>query len=303
VQKAVDPQTRQDIQDLVNAGLRKRAKDSNAAKDLLDSNQTIKIICQDEQKAKDEGIDFESAFLPEFGKTKGDFDKDGKPNSKGTAYIAINCDYLRQFGWFTVIDALGSKQSMWDVLVHELLHATNQARRHPPDDTDIYDRWVRDFNAQIGGELRKAEAKTKEKKIGALPKESTEMFAFVDNRPGVLACIATGQNPREAAIALGLGEHQLIASGPTGAIIRAPGDPETVNRLAQQRKITLCFPAEIDVCIIMTPLTPFRGHNHELHLGALHEHDAPDPPLDWGVTPPETVISFFPEKESSENRK
>jgi hypothetical protein len=297
VQKAVDPQTQQQIQDLVNAGLKKQAKDNAGAKDLLDSNQTIKIICNDEQKAKDEKIDFESGLLPEFGKTKGDFDEKGKPKSGGTTYITINCDYLKQFSWHTLIDVLGTKQSMWDVLVHELLHATNADRRHPPDDTEIYDRWVRNFNAGITDELKTAQTKQQEKKIGALPKTPTEMFAFVDNRPGVLACIAIGQNPREAANAIGLESYQVVATGPTGTIIRAPGDPETVNRLAQQRRITLCFPAESDVCMIMTPLTAFRGHNHEAHIQsnrAIHDHEAPDPPWEWGVTPPETVVRFSP---------
>jgi hypothetical protein len=124
------------------------------------------------------------------------------------------------------------------------------------------------------------------------PVESTDVFVSVDNRPEVLACIASGQNPDETATALGFAEHQLVARSPAGIVIRGPGDPETVNRLAQQRKITLCFPAEADVCIIMTPLTPFRGHNHEAHQGAVHEHDAPDPPLDWGITPPETVAQW-----------
>jgi hypothetical protein len=92
-----------------------------------------------------------------------------------------------------------------------------------------------------------------------------------------------------------LEQHQLIAAGPAGTIIRAPGNAETVNRRAAEQRITLCFPAEADVCIIMTPLTAFRGHNHEAHIQsnrAVHDHEAPDPLWEWGVTPPETAIRW-----------
>jgi hypothetical protein len=132
-------------------------------------------------------------------------------------------------------------------------------------------------------------------RLSSLPGEPADVYVSVDNRPEVLACIVSGQNPDETATALGFAEHQLVARSPAGIIIRGPGDPETVNRLAQQRKITLCFPAEANVCMIMTPLTAFRGHNHEAHIQsnrAIHDHEAPDPPWEWGVTPPETAIRW-----------
>jgi hypothetical protein len=132
-------------------------------------------------------------------------------------------------------------------------------------------------------------------KTSAVPKETTDMFVSVNNQPEIVACIAPGQNAREAANRLGLGQHQLIAAGPAGTIIRAPGNAETVNRRAAEQRITLCFPAEADVCIIMTPLTAFRGHNHEAHIQsnrAVHDHEAPDPLWEWGVTPPETAIRW-----------
>lgn len=51
------------------------------------------------------------------------------------------------------------------------------------------------------------------------------------------------------------------------------------------------FPrGELNFCTIFTPLTGFRGHDHAHHHGALHSHDAPDPPLDWGRKPSETII-------------
>ena len=173
IQQAAGKDTQETIQNLINAGLKKQSKDNPGAKDLYDSKQTIKIICSDEPKAKDEKVDFgESGFLPEFGKTKGDFIPSGKPDAGkptpgGTAYIAINCDHLKNFGWFRTFDALGGKLCIWNVLVHEFLHATNAARIHGGEndtDTSLYDTWVTNFNDGIKEELKKAEKPVKEAK-------------------------------------------------------------------------------------------------------------------------------------------
>jgi hypothetical protein len=132
-------------------------------------------------------------------------------------------------------------------------------------------------------------------KVGAAPKPPVEVFIAVDNTPQVLACIAPGQNPAQAANALGLANHQQIASGPEGTIVRAPGDPKTVEKAAKEKGVKMCHPPENDKCTIMTPLTPFRGHNHKDHMhsdGHPHSHQPVDLPLDWGVTPPETIIRW-----------
>ena len=304
VRQAVNPDTQKQVQDLINTGLKNRAKTDADARDLLGNNQTLKIICYGEPKADELGLKapdpLMGALLGGFGETKGDFDAAGKPKRGGTVYIAIDCDKLRARGWFREFDHLAGKQTMWNVLVHELLHASNQGHRHPPEELSVYEQWVEAFNRTIRREIRQAQAATEKKaeggkRVGAVPKGPTEMYALVNNQPEVLACIAPGQNPQEAAKALGMGNHQLVAGGPAGTLIRGPGDPQTVNRLAQDRKVTLCFPAEVDVCIIMTPLTPFRGHDHETHShsgSGLHEHQPPDPPLHWGVTPPEAVIDW-----------
>ena len=129
-------------------------------------------------------------------------------------------------------------------------------------------------------------------KFGALPGTPTDIFVAVDNRPQTNVCVPAGQNPHETASALGLSGQQVIASTSAGTIIRAPGDPKTIEKKAQETGVSTCF-AESDFCTIMTPLTPFRGHDHKAHERSgrgPHEHDAPDPPLDWGVTPPEMVI-------------
>ena len=131
-------------------------------------------------------------------------------------------------------------------------------------------------------------------KVAAAPRAPTETFVAVDNRPQVNVCIAAGQDTEMVAMALGLGGHQLLATGATGTIVRAPGDAKTIEKTAQDKGVNLCF-VEPDFCTIMTPLTPFRGHDHKAHERSgrgPHEHDAPGLPWTWGVAPPETVIRW-----------
>jgi hypothetical protein len=133
-------------------------------------------------------------------------------------------------------------------------------------------------------------------KVGAVPKTPTEVYVAVDNRPEVLTCISPGQDTQVALNALGLGKKfQTLMSGPTGTIVKSFGDAKTIEKNAQAKGVNLCFKPENDYCTIMTPLTPFRGHDHEAHKHSgrgPHEHDGPDPPLDWGVTPPEIVVRW-----------
>lgn len=161
IKKVVDPNTQGQIQDLVNAGLRKRAQDNADARDLLASNQTIKIICFGEPKAAELGIkppEGPGMIFGGFGDTRGDFDANGKPKPGGTVYIGIDCDRLRQLGWFKSFEHDIEKQTMWVVLVHELLHASNRSHVHSPEeDQDVYKRWVEAFNATLLEELRRAE--------------------------------------------------------------------------------------------------------------------------------------------------
>jgi hypothetical protein len=129
-------------------------------------------------------------------------------------------------------------------------------------------------------------------KVSAVPRAPTETFVAVDNRPQVNVCIPPGKDVDTELIALELGNAQVVATTSTGTVVRAPGDPKTVEKIAKEKGIDLCF-VESDFCTIMTPLTPFRGHDHKAHEHSgrgPHEHDAPDPPLDWGVTPPEIVV-------------
>jgi len=120
---------------------------------------------------------------------------------------------------------------------------------------------------------------------------SANMTVAVDNRLTVLICIPPGANAAEVAAALGLQNYGVLAKTSTGTIIIAPGDSKAVEAQAKEKGIDLCF-LEINYCMIMTPLTAFRGHVHELHRGGLHDHDAPDLPWSWAVTPPESVLSW-----------
>jgi len=120
---------------------------------------------------------------------------------------------------------------------------------------------------------------------------SANIPVLVDNQQTALICIQPGHNAANVATALELANHQVIATTGTGTVIAAHGDPKTIETRARAKRIDLCF-VEINYCMIMTPLTAFRGHVHELHRGGLHDHDAPDLPWSWAVTPPEPVVSW-----------
>ncbi len=117
------------------------------------------------------------------------------------------------------------------------------------------------------------------------PEPPTEVAIHVGNDQGSNACVEGGD-----ASALG---GQVIGDGPGGTIINSPLSPQTIERIAKEKGIKLCW-VEVNYCTIYTPLTAYRGHKHVDHVAEdgryLHDHDAPDPPLDWGVTPPQTVI-------------
>jgi hypothetical protein len=113
---------------------------------------------------------------------------------------------------------------------------------------------------------------------------SAEMTVVVESRPATIVCL-----PKGAKIA-GL-NGEVIAEGPAEVLVATSKTPEEVQKLATASGVTLCF-VEIDFCVIKTPLTAFRGHVHTVHPAGLHNHDAPDPPWDWAVTPPEPVVSW-----------
>jgi len=120
---------------------------------------------------------------------------------------------------------------------------------------------------------------------------STDITVIVNNRPKTLVCILPGDNVEKVAAALGLADYEVVAQTGTGTVIAAYGDPQTIEAEAKAKRIPLCF-VEINFCVIKAPLTAFRGHQHKAHPGGIHNHDAPDPPWSWAVTPPEPVVSW-----------
>jgi len=118
-----------------------------------------------------------------------------------------------------------------------------------------------------------------------------DITVTVDNRLTVLICIPPGDDPAKVTAALGLADYEVVAQISTGTVIAAEGDPQVIDAKAKDKGINLCF-VEINFCVIKAPLTAFRGHQHKAHPGGIHNHDAPDPPWSWAVTPPESVLSW-----------
>ncbi len=171
------PTGEDEIARMVNEGLSNMGRTNPAALALYNSGQTIKIICYGSDKAKELKIEKpEMSFIPVWGETVGAFNADGTPTRGGTTYIVIDCDRLRTGRWYTNFTFLGVTQSMWDILVHELLHATDQARRHPPDTLDRYQNWVTAFNQSIATLLQETKTTDEERGYLRLSEEWMEQF-------------------------------------------------------------------------------------------------------------------------------
>ncbi|MGH7828338.1 MAG: hypothetical protein ACREQ7_24550 [Candidatus Binatia bacterium] len=126
------------------------------------------------------------------------------------------------------------------------------------------------------------------KDVGAAPTKPVDMVAFVDDRPRTLFCAYPEDDPK----ALGI-SSQPVADLGDRVIHSTTESPEAVEKAAKDARMKFCvsfLKPESDYCTIKAPLTAFRGHEHKDHHG--HNHDTPDPPLDWGVRPPETVIRW-----------
>jgi hypothetical protein len=117
------------------------------------------------------------------------------------------------------------------------------------------------------------------------------MRVTVPNPQTALVCILPGDDVEKVAAALELADYEVVAQISTGTVIAAEGVPQAIEAKAKEKRIPLCF-VEINFCVIKAPLTAFRGHEHRAHPGGIHNHDAPDPPWSWAVTPPEPVVSW-----------
>lgn len=166
VKQNVDPKTQQEIQKVINAGLSRIMKQNPAARDLFTSKQTIQIICFGEPKAKALGLKPDpKSPIPDYAMTHGNFGANGKPKKRGTAYIAVNCVKLKEKNWYFWWDYSGENLRMYDILLHEVLHATNAARRHPPDNLKIYKKWTKGNLAVTKKDLRKVKNKASKRRM------------------------------------------------------------------------------------------------------------------------------------------
>ncbi len=111
---------------------------AQAAKRLLASKQTIRILCRSEA-AKDPSLRAQYEQSDPGGRgggaaTRGDFDAKGNPKPKGTAVIVIECSRLWSFGWWgDSAPGAATSKFPWTVLgviTHELLHASQAKYRH-----------------------------------------------------------------------------------------------------------------------------------------------------------------------------
>lgn len=180
------------LQGEFNLGLEELGKTNPDAKALFDSGQKLRIVCFGTKEAEDAGLTKDAALTPgieiviEAGggaKTKGDFDANGKPKVDGTTIIAIDCEQLLNVGLATPIIEFDPNTTFYRILIHELLHAANINRQHPPDELDIYRQFVRDFEAALDRARARPprQAKGKIKAKGQLP--STPMQSITP--PGI----------------------------------------------------------------------------------------------------------------------
>lgn len=141
-----------------NRGLKELAKTHAGAKALYDSGQTIRVICAKSAEAKK--LKIKVGLSP--AESHGDFDKSGKPKKGGKTIIAIRCEKLGRFGLDKPFYDIDPRSSGFKVLIHELLHATDKARRHPPDSFELYHKFVDSFVAAIRA-AKRAERRARKK--------------------------------------------------------------------------------------------------------------------------------------------
>lgn len=118
---------------------------------------------------------------------------------------------------------------------------------------------------------------------------------LIDNRPDYNICVAGDVSVTQLAESFyskfktsGYSIKPLGSMSGYGHVFSTNAPAEEYNTWLQNSGNRSCegFDAELNFCTLMAPLTAFRGHDHEHHHGAVHSHDAPDPPLSWGRNPP-----------------
>jgi hypothetical protein len=127
----------------------------------------------------------------------------------------------------------------------------------------------------------------------------TQIVTLIDNRPDYNVCVAGNINMAALQDSFygkfkssGYSLKTLGGMSEYGHVFSTNVPVSEYNTWLQSSGYRSCegFDAELNFCTLMAPLTAFRGHEHEHHHGALHSHDAPDPPLNWGRNPPRIVV-------------
>jgi hypothetical protein len=165
------------LEDDFNTGLEALGATYPEAQALFDSGQTIRIICAKSPEAKRLGIKLGGAPA----ESHGDFDEDGKPKRGGTTTIVIDCEKIALLGMDKPFFDIDPRSTANKVLMHELYHAGDAARRHPPDDLDIYNAFVDAFVAALEAAR---EDKRKEQRTG---QRTDRRQSSVPNIPGAPA--------------------------------------------------------------------------------------------------------------------
>jgi hypothetical protein len=176
-----------------NDGLQELGKTNAAAKTLYDSNQTIRVVCYGDPEAGNRTP--ATGMLAEPAETLGDFDAAGNPKRNGKAIIIVDCSTVQARKGFYAVPPGGFTLPLINPMYHELLHATNRARRHPPDSLSLYRQWERDFAAALQRARRAARRGARrtesEKKVSMVPGETGQPsgqpeaeFASVPATPG-----------------------------------------------------------------------------------------------------------------------
>ena len=191
------------LQSDFNTGLEELGKTNPAAKALFNSGQKLRIVCFGSKEALDAKLTPGSGVLGSGGETKGDFDANGKPKAGGTTIIAIECGTLRVVGLQTRVVPVDPNSTMYRILIHELLHATDSARRHPPDDLSIYDQFVQEFEAALERARARPPAKQVTKQKESTAKKQTRSKSRTE-QPKEIGRRQTGPEA-DALIQFGLG--------------------------------------------------------------------------------------------------
>ncbi len=191
------------LQSEFNLGLEELGKTNPDAKALFDSNQKLRIVCLGTKEAEDAGLTPDTGVYGGGGKTKGDFDANGRPRTGGTAIIAIECGQLRERGLARPVVEADPNSTVYKILVHELLHAANRERQHPPDKLEIYEKFVQDFEAALARARARPPAKQVTKQKESTAKKQTRSKSGTE-QPKEIGRRQTGPEA-DALIQFGLG--------------------------------------------------------------------------------------------------